>query len=355
MKGLIKNNSFILFIAYGFHPPWNEGSINVLRYMIDQLKNRKCVIMIISIKRFVNDARFINSYEKHPIYYISPSNPLKALLKLDVKFNMPLILLMNFYIAVKIAAYLLKIKIKPDYIVFSNVNQIFTGFLIRIFSLKFKSKIVVVHYRGSLSLWDKINPFVDIYVCTTRRGASLLRSVGKAAYYFLPDISFQEHDLDKVTARRLLNLPLEHHVISYIGNLTVKRLPPALFNILRNIENIIFLVVAPNTPLNQKYVLRVSDLLKDQTNIKLYIKNLTEKEKLLIFKASDFVILPYFDDGIDITEPPLVLLESLKCGCVPIVAPKYSMSEIVMDGVNGYIIKSLEDFRRIIKKKDLLK
>lgn len=44
----------------------------------------------------------------------------------------------------------------------------------------------------------------------------------------------------------------------------------------------------------------------------------------------------------------LAVLEAMACGVVPIVSPYSGASELIEDGVNGFVVRSADDIERIM-------
>ena len=56
-----------------------------------------------------------------------------------------------------------------------------------------------------------------------------------------------------------------------------------------------------------------------------------------MYNLADLFILPSFSEGL-----PVTLLEAMACGCIPITTDVGDIREVVSDGFNGFIIKTIE-------------
>jgi glycosyltransferase involved in cell wall biosynthesis len=67
------------------------------------------------------------------------------------------------------------------------------------------------------------------------------------------------------------------------------------------------------------------------------LANLSDRQKSLIYSASDILLFPSVDSNTAI-EPPLTVLEALACALPVLAHDVCSANEVVLDGVNGCIM-----------------
>jgi UDP-glucose:(heptosyl)LPS alpha-1,3-glucosyltransferase len=72
-------------------------------------------------------------------------------------------------------------------------------------------------------------------------------------------------------------------------------------------------------------------------NIK-YLGKISEEDLIKYYQISDLLLLPSYYDPF-----PLVVLEAMACGAVPIVTPFTGASEIIDQGKNGFIVNDEKD------------
>lgn len=83
--------------------------------------------------------------------------------------------------------------------------------------------------------------------------------------------------------------------------------------------------------LKEKYVSKFRETLKDKF---FYGGIISGNKKWEILKKMEFFILPSKFEGL-----PMALLESMACGCIPIVTNVGSMGTVVKDNMNGFLLE----------------
>jgi glycosyltransferase involved in cell wall biosynthesis len=137
--------------------------------------------------------------------------------------------------------------------------------------------------------------------------------------------------------------------IIYLGRLAEEKgillLPEIVFKI---IEDPLFnrLDVYGNGPLEKELEARINDL---NLNNKIFLKGPVAHQQVKdIFANYDIILMPSYKEGL-----PIVLLEAMACGLVPIVARIEGSTDIVVtDKVNGYLCEKgkTEEFATTLKK-----
>jgi glycosyltransferase involved in cell wall biosynthesis len=75
----------------------------------------------------------------------------------------------------------------------------------------------------------------------------------------------------------------------------------------------------------------------------------TGNEKWRVLAENDIFLLPSKYEGL-----PMALLEAMAAGCVPVVSDVGSVSTVVEDGVNGYLVEPGNTEQVVSRLKDLL-
>jgi glycosyltransferase involved in cell wall biosynthesis len=88
-------------------------------------------------------------------------------------------------------------------------------------------------------------------------------------------------------------------------------------------------------------VLSLGKRLGVEKKISLERKNLSETERVQAYNAADAIIFPYVGpEPEQLADPPFGILESMACGRVVLSTRVLSVSEVVNDGSNGFLIES---------------
>jgi len=352
MTGLSSDTKHFVFITFGFHPPWNEGSINIIREIIEELLTIGNKVYIISIKRLVPKSHYINNYKGAPIYYLSPPLLFSKLIRYELKLTRFVKFLLDLYYLIRVCIILRCYRITADMVFLSNVSYSLFAPLLKYI---FRYKIVPILYKPSLFKFMNLDRFFDAYVCIARKTMELMYKLGirrEKLFSHLPlPLTRMEKNVNKEDARRILKLPVTSTIITYLGSLTEKRLPRDFlqaYNLQENNDTIL-LIIAPKTISSYSYLSRNRDLWKKNSKIIVRVQNLTEEEKSLVLYATDFIIFPYVSGEIAVVEPPYTLLEAISKGCIPIVTRSCLMDEIILNKINGVIVENPVEVMHSIK------
>ncbi len=147
-----------------------------------------------------------------------------------------------------------------------------------------------------------------------------------------------------------LNEPVK---LVFIGSLVqrkgVQLLPMILKGILDKGHNA-HLFVAGDGPLIE--LLNQNELINERITL---LGHITQEEITDYLTSSDFLLLPSFSEGL-----PNVVIEAMKCGCIPVVSDLESgIPDIIDEGLNGFTAKTgdVDDFVntivKVIKRKDI--
>jgi D-inositol-3-phosphate glycosyltransferase len=150
--------------------------------------------------------------------------------------------------------------------------------------------------------------------------------------------------VDKYEARKRLGMKKDSKILLYCGNLRGSRFPDCsmlslLEKLVKKDPKIEFWIFAPENYENLK---RKEDILSKASNINLRnnirvtVKNLSDREKVALYSASDLFILPPFKAE-EAVEPPLTVLEAMSCG-LPIITNGMAQIKIIAEEVDDWIL-----------------
>ena len=136
--------------------------------------------------------------------------------------------------------------------------------------------------------------------------------------------------------RDILGLPLDKRIILFLGSLTPRKGPEILLSAMKSVQREhpdAHLVLSGNGYLEENLI---------ETTIKsrlaecvLFTGYIPENLKSLYYRAADIFVLPSFSEAF-----PLTLLEAGASG-LPIVATDVGgISDILHDGINGFMVKT---------------
>jgi len=141
-------------------------------------------------------------------------------------------------------------------------------------------------------------------------------------------------------------IDLSKPLITFIGELIRRKRPEIIVELARRNKDKTFIIIGRlNRQLNFKR------LIKDTNNI-IWISIMKRKDVACLLASSDIFVLPSLYEGFG-----MVVVEAMASGCPVIVTDHGAMSELVIDGVDGFKIKrvpnEIEAFSELIN--DLLK
>jgi len=205
----------------------------------------------------------------------------------------------------------------------------------------------------------------DLIIASSQGVAQYLKKQGvvkeKIAVVYPPVDTALYKPLSKHLVRAKLGLPKEAKIILYIGDLRTKRFPEdkvlrVMKELAKEIPEALLLIFTPESNLNIKRaheICRKAEILSLTDKVKVYIKNLSEKEKTYIYAASDIFFFPESSSRVAV-EPPLTALEAMAGGGV-VFAPKLSaLGEIIRNNRNGFLFETDDSTILSNKLADLL-
>jgi len=325
----------VCFVGYGISSPWNEGKRVVSRNIIDALQ--KYTDLDISVVSTIGK----KEGKMKGVEYANTTWLTRYTRHYDLLRDAAMIRLIN------------SINKEKNIDIIHLFNAHFPVFA---FYAKRSGKPVVAQFFGNphfnILKRVRVPSAIDTYITT---------SIETQWFYDLGVKNFQNVNppintdlfkpVDKVTARKKLNLPEDKYILLYIGNLSEVRFPPDFIEsvkikFLRNHNNLLLILAN----LIDSDWLKKSDILHNK-NVILRKEILNEEQKALIYNAADVFILPFSKKlnsykHVFVIDPPITMLEAMSCG-VPVIAPDvFSIPKIIKDGYNGYITP-LGDFEKV--------
>ena len=323
----------VCFVGYGISSPWNEGKRVVSRNIIDALKRYtdldvSVVSSIAKKEEKMNGVEYADTtrFTKYTRHYdpLRDAAMIRLINSINKRKNIDIIHLLNAHFPV-FAFYGKRIK-----------------------------KLVVAQFFGNphfnILKRVRVPGAIDTYI-TTSIETDWLADLGVKNFQVVnPPINTDLFKpVDKLKARRLLNLPEDKFIVLYMGNLGEVRFSPEFIErmkILRETNNL--LLIYANI-VDDEW-LKKSDILHNE-HVILRKEILSEEQKALIYNAADVFILPFSKKmnsykHVFIIDPPITMLEAMSCG-IPVIAPDvFSIPKIIKEGYNGYITP-LGDFEKV--------
>jgi glycosyltransferase involved in cell wall biosynthesis len=151
-------------------------------------------------------------------------------------------------------------------------------------------------------------------------------------------------DEERLKLREALKLPHDTKVLLFVGaNPYIKgfhRILRAL-KLLEPIERKSYVLLAAGFNPNAEIQALASDL-----NVR-FLGRKQEEELITCYQIADmFILFSYYDSF------PLASLEAMACGAVPIVTPFVGTTDIIVNGVNGFIIRDEMELANVLKSID---
>lgn len=248
-------------------------------------------------------------------------------------------------------------KLKPNLVMvhgFSNPLQLFCLLLL------VRSKFVI-HYNGGGvpggrkgQLQKLVRFFIKNYAFTSKEQTKEFVQKKfihpKSNIYEIPEGSASLNRLSKQTARQHLNLGLSDTVFLWVGTLTPNKDPITVLNGLAEFLN-------KNSSYKVLMIYRTAELIKE---VKLFIENnptiksqiiligaMPQKELANYYCSADYFVLGSHYEGSGYS-----LIESMACGCIPIVTNIPSFYKLTNSGNLGVLWQTgnVNSFKEAIQK-----
>jgi glycosyltransferase involved in cell wall biosynthesis len=200
-----------------------------------------------------------------------------------------------------------------------------------------ESYIEKMMFKSSKKLWAVSNLVKKIlleeYNISKNKIFVLYNGVDAERYHPL-----NEEERDEI--RRMFGINENAKVLVFIGGDPYRKGFQRILYLLKklnatNIENYMLYAIGFN-PDNNILALATG------TNVK-FLGKIPERDLIKYYQISDFLLLPSYYDPF-----PLVTLEAMACGTVPIVTSTVGSSEIIVHGENGFIINSEDDLIKVM-------
>ena len=216
----------------------------------------------------------------------------------------------------------------------------------------FKKKIIVHLRGGSLSLNVNVNRLQKFVITTCIQMADKIIVLGEKEFQFIKSF-YGVIESDKIfilpNAVEIPELDSEYNVsikkdkglnIVFIGRLDKDK---GLEEILQSLRNILLkadfhFFIAGAGPDQEWFIRKCANLIGENYT---YLGVLNNLEKKSFYESADIFLLPSYFEGL-----PNALLEAMAYGVVPIVTRVGSISEVIIDGNNGFFVP-LRDHKSI--------
>jgi len=181
---------------------------------------------------------------------------------------------------------------------------------------------------------------------------TLKRTINSNSLQFLPPAIDTDiyTPIREMQEQELIKNSYKGFKILYIGAIHRDRLPPEVIKIFLELRKkyplIRFIVCTPDTELNKRYGLLLRDFFKNNKIGDVIIKNLTEKEKVLLYNIADVVIFPFYREFTAI-DFPITILEAMSCA-KPIIASSNNITgTLIVHGKNGFLYSTNDRYQLI--------
>ncbi len=241
-------------------------------------------------------------------------------------------------------------KFENTYFVFKRLSQL----------LKDENEIIIAHDWIELGMVNRLglkNPLIfflhanidyyynlatlhknviDYFICYSRQIEKKLRAIAE-----IPNqqIKYVLYPVKNISLQKIITFPLR--ILYCVNDLDEPRknfgLIKALIKKFNN-QNILWTIIGKTS---QQTVL--SNYLSLE-NVK-HFSSLPNDQVIEVMKTQHLFLLPSYDEGM-----PVTLIESMKCGVIPLVSSwEGAASEIIKHASNGYILNaSIEDYASVI-------
>ena len=334
----------ICFVGEGIHPPWIRGHQSLTRELISCLKGRATISLVTTrmpqgsqyTSQFSEFAKQIDNLievKSSRNLYLSYLRLSNACIRFAKENKVDIVHLTGIdagvFVILKKLSKLSKFKIIRQYLLpppEERAPTVFTLFL----------------------LYFIYSRFIDGFVTTSPIVKEWLsKKVNSKKVFFIPLPIDCEFFRPLENSRLISNESMR--TILYMGSLSQKRFPLSVLQSIKILKdrgmNILLLIVGRyDSEYSKDWLKKIRKTtaeldLKD--NVKIEIKALSEIEKLNLYNSVDAVIFP-FERDIEVTDPPITLLEAMRCGRI-VLAPKiHSIPWLIDHGVNGFLLDSLK-------------
>jgi len=128
------------------------------------------------------------------------------------------------------------------------------------------------------------------------------------------------HPMDKIKARKKLELPVDKHIVLYVGRLHEMKGIKHIYECAERIPDVLFVMVG-------------NGVVRTDVENCLFVGEKKHEEIPLWMSAADILILPSYSEGL-----PNVVMEALSCGTPAIVTDVGGCPEVVKDGETGFVV-----------------
>ncbi|HZD12694.1 MAG TPA: glycosyltransferase, partial [Candidatus Binatus sp.] len=192
--------------------------------------------------------------------------------------------------------------------------------------------------------------FIDSYAFTTPRIGQWAKELSPRTKHYLirPPINCAYYKPNPTIQSRTSESSDGFQTILYMGPLLQTRFPYEM--VLRALKRLVgrgmklrLIVLTSPSRTSKELCDRVLSLARDlsiQEYLHLERIDLNEDERIERYNQADTVIFPYVGPEPErLADPPFGILEAMACGAIVLSTDVLSVSEVLRDGVNGFLIK----------------
>jgi glycosyltransferase involved in cell wall biosynthesis len=154
--------------------------------------------------------------------------------------------------------------------------------------------------------------------------------------------------VEKITARKICNLPFDKKIILFVGNLIKLKgiyiLIESLKYLVKKIDFHAVIIGTGEEEENLKQLVNTSNL-SDKVS---FIGWIPQNKLTYFYNAADVFVLPSFKEGNSVA-----ILESMACGTPIIASTAGGNPESIQDGLNGFLI-SIGDSQELCHKMEII-
>lgn len=368
---------FIVILSRWFHPPWSHGTASYTRGLLEALIKLKAIdIAIISVQNksfydlgIIHGSDF-NEFNKmidkvNIKKYTSVEGAILTLM--EMKTSKHLINNLNKLVRTREVPIIHTIDVTfPELIFISLIAK--RSYILRhilTFPKGFRNIYLTRMKLSSLtSLNKRVVPVLSSKYLSqiyNFNGLIMPPAVNTTRFTMInKNIIFDDiKHIFKFSIPKYNQLPHWDSIITYIGHLTPSRFrykeTLIALKMLHNEYKINAGLLIIGKLISKKYAMEIINFARkiDISNkLLISLHHLNDEEKKLIFNLSSIFLYPaklgiYHSPSI--IDPPIIILEAMACGSIVVSSPIGSISKMIRNCENGFLLASLES-REIVKK-----
>lgn len=336
----------VCVITDRFHRPWTEGHVNNLRTLLLSLKSQ---IKVSVITTTIDGS----SSEMEGVYYIRPPKILYNVRKekyLNSLFND--FIIDNLFDHIRILRTALALNKSEEIDLFHIDYGIRQGLCSYLLKKAINKPIVAAVYEPPTLLWIsrkfevsifRSSKVVDRFLCLTLpvRGHLIKNGIPLKKIRIVPPFIDCERfkPLPKKEVQKKYMIRDDDFVVAYVGRIEPARgiftLLKAVTKHLKENSNFKLIISSPLEAFEKKYLSVLIDTINREgltSSIRLLGPSNQVEE---LYNIADIVAIPFTSKAMD---PPISMLEAMACGKIVVVSNLGTISDIVENGKNGFLV-----------------